>query len=100
MYAFYKEAARLAKEKQMPVILRLTTHVCHAKERVQFGAWQPVEPDNTPRFDPKNGPYIPITTEGFPMKRRALRNLEAMADLMTGKMLESNLAMFETHRQS
>src|SRR6056297_2671181 len=30
-YDMYLEAASLSKEMQMPVILRLTTHVCHAK---------------------------------------------------------------------
>jgi hypothetical protein len=27
----------------MPVIVRLTTHVCHAKQKVAFQAWAPVE---------------------------------------------------------
>ncbi len=39
VYTFYKEAARIAQEKKMPVILRLTTHVCHAKEKVVFSGW-------------------------------------------------------------
>ena len=64
-----------AVKKKIPVILRLTTHVCHAKEKVAFPAWKPVTPDNTPRFDKKNGPYIPIASLVFPMKIRALMNL-------------------------
>ena len=59
----------------MPVIVRLTTHVCHAKEKVRFAPWQPVPRDDTPRFDPANGPYIPITSLTFPMKRKARRKL-------------------------
>ena len=74
-YTFYREAARLARSRRMPVILRLTTHTCHQKERVQFGAWDQAPPDDTPRFDPAAGPFIPITTEVFPLKRRALRKL-------------------------
>jgi indolepyruvate ferredoxin oxidoreductase alpha subunit len=74
-YAYYLKAAKLSVQKRMPVILRLTTHVCHAKEKVAFPAWKPVTPDNTPRFDKKNGPYIPIATLVFPMKTRALMNL-------------------------
>ncbi len=79
VYSFYKSAAKLSQEKQMPVILRLTTHVCHAKEKVAFEGWTPQEPDLTPRFDPANGPYIPIAADlVHPMKRRALDNLEAV----------------------
>jgi indolepyruvate ferredoxin oxidoreductase alpha subunit len=77
-YRFYLTAAQLSRRRQMPVIVRLTTHVCHAKQKVAFGAWSPAEPDNTPRFDPANGPYIPLTTQVFPMKRRAMANLTAV----------------------
>ena len=60
----------------MPVIVRMTTHVCHAKEKVAFDGWYPQAPDDTPRFDAANGPYIPIAAEAvFPMKRRALARL-------------------------
>ena len=76
VYLFYLDAARLSQKHQMPVILRLTTHVCHAKERVDFGEWQPLQPDNTPRFDPANGPYIPITSLAIEQKRAALKKLE------------------------
>jgi indolepyruvate ferredoxin oxidoreductase alpha subunit len=75
-YSFYLEAARLSVARQMPVILRLTTHVCHAKSKVHFDAWQPVAMDPTPRFDSQNGPYVPLTTEVHSMKRKALGRLE------------------------
>jgi len=75
-YAYYLEAARLSVAKQMPVVLRLTTHVCHAKSKVRFEAWQPTEIDRTPRFDPQNGPYVPLTAQVHPMKRKALARLE------------------------
>lgn len=80
VYRFYKAAARLSRDKQMPVIVRLTTHVCHAKERVAFESWSPRVPDDTPRFDVRNGPYIPLTELTFPMKARALGNLEAVRE--------------------
>jgi indolepyruvate ferredoxin oxidoreductase, alpha subunit len=80
VYTFYKAAAALSRKKGMPVIVRLTTHVCHAKERVAFKEWSPCLPDDTPRFDVQNGPYIPLTTLTFPMKARALRNLEEVRD--------------------
>lgn len=79
VYRFYKTAAALAREKAMPVILRLTTHVCHQKEKVAFDGWSPSPVDDTPKFDPKNGPYIPIAAElVHPMKRRALERLSAI----------------------
>ncbi len=78
VYRFYKAAAALSQQLHLPVILRLTTHVCHAKEKVAFAAWQPAVFDKTPRFDVKNGPYMPLTSLVFPMKRRALQNLEQL----------------------
>jgi len=74
-YVYYKEAADLARTLQRPVILRMTTHVCHAKEKVAFAGWTPVEQVNDPRFSAANGPYIPLTTAVFPKKRQALENL-------------------------
>ncbi len=79
VYEFYKLAAALSAEKRMPVILRLTTHVCHQKQKVSFDSWKEKPFDTTPRFDPKNGPYIPITSEVFPMKRKALKKLAEVA---------------------
>ena len=81
VYRYYKIAAQLARDKAMPVILRMTTHVCHAKERVHFDAYRPSPLDPTPRFDPANGPYIPIASAVFPMKRRALERLQSIAAL-------------------
>ncbi|KAF1083654.1 MAG: Indolepyruvate oxidoreductase subunit IorA [Candidatus Rifleibacterium amylolyticum] len=80
VYEFYKAAAKLSQQLHMPVILRLTTHVCHAKQKVAFAAWNPSEFDKTPRFDSKNGPYMPLTSLVFPMKRRALANLREVAE--------------------
>ena len=78
VYTFYKAAANLSKEKGMPVILRLTTHICHAKEKIYFQGWHAEELDKTPRFDTNNGPYVPIAADVFPMKRKALQRLEAV----------------------
>ena len=76
VYGFYLEAARLSQRLHMPVILRLTTHVCHAKEKVSFGPWSPLPVDDTPLFDPANGPYIPLTTQAIGQKAVALDRLE------------------------
>ncbi|MDF2633307.1 MAG: Indolepyruvate ferredoxin oxidoreductase [Pelosinus sp.] len=76
VYTMFKEAANLSVERRMPVILRLTTHVCHAKEKVFFSPWTPQLLDNSPRFNVDNGPYIPLTTKlVLPLKRRALEKL-------------------------
>lgn len=81
VYEMFKEAIKVSKEKQMPVILRLTTHVCHAKQKVNFKNWQRPAPEQfKPQFSVKNGPYIPITSKVFPMKERALNNLSKMAE--------------------
>jgi indolepyruvate ferredoxin oxidoreductase alpha subunit len=72
----YKEAAKVSQEKNMPVILRLSTHVCHAKEKVDFSAFNKEKFDKTPRFSSENENYIPITSKVFPMKKRALNRLE------------------------
>lgn len=77
-YVMYKEAAALARERRAPVILRLTTHVCHARENVKFSEL-PAPHDWTPRFDAAAGPYVPITTSVFPLKKRALEKLDAWA---------------------
>ena len=42
-YGMFKEAMELSRSMRMPVFLRSTTHVCHAREVVQFGAL----PDDT-----------------------------------------------------
>ena len=76
-YAMFKEAAALAAARRMAVILRLTTHVCHAKEKVAFAGYRAVPRNDEPRFDVKNGPYVPIAAAVFPMKRRALQKLDA-----------------------
>lgn len=81
-YRMFKEAAKLSKEMRMPVILRLSTHVCHAKEKVHFDPMYSIRPDNTPMFDVKNGPYIPITTEALNMKRRTLEKYEKLREMV------------------
>lgn len=78
VYQFYMEAVALSQRHHMPVILRLTTHVCHAKEKVAFEGLPGHHVDNTPRFDVANGPYIPLTAGVFAMKRRAMQNLAAI----------------------
>jgi indolepyruvate ferredoxin oxidoreductase alpha subunit len=76
VYEYYKEAAKLSQEKEMPVILRLSTHVCHAKQKVNFSSYEQQEFDSKPRFSSENENYVPITSKVFPMKRRALKRIK------------------------
>jgi indolepyruvate ferredoxin oxidoreductase, alpha subunit len=76
VYSMFKEAVRISTTFRMPVALRLTTHVCHAKEKVSFGSLPASQEDFQSIFDPANGPYVPITSAVFPLKRKALQKLD------------------------
>ncbi|MGC9313451.1 MAG: thiamine pyrophosphate-dependent enzyme [Sediminispirochaetaceae bacterium] len=78
VYEMYLEAARLARENRMPIILRLSTHICHAKTKVRFGRYKPRQGSTEPCFDPANGPYIPLTERALDLKRKALEKLSIM----------------------
>lgn len=79
MYEYFLEAARIAAEHRMAVILRLTTHVCHAKESVTFGPWGGPEPVGKSVFKDRQGSFIPIGANVSRMKRRALERLYGLA---------------------
>jgi len=83
----FKQACELSRDMRMPVILRLTTHVCHHKELVHYGSWSRPEPDDTPRFDKHAGPYIPVASTVFPLKKRALKKLEQVRKWADDKAL-------------
>lgn len=78
-YEMFKAAAEQSRRVNMPVFLRMTTHVCHAREVVAFDALPESQPDWTPSYDPAKGPYWPITSSVFPLKRRAMAKLSAVA---------------------
>ncbi len=77
-YDMFKTAARLAARHRTAVILRMTTHVCHAKEKVDFEALPPAFPEPAWAFDPERENYIPLAATVFPLKRRALERLAAI----------------------
>jgi indolepyruvate ferredoxin oxidoreductase, alpha subunit len=80
MYSYFLKAAGIAARRRMAVILRLTTHVCHAKEMVDFDGWSgPATVGNAP-FDDKEGAFIPIGANVARMKRRAMERLEGLAE--------------------
>ena len=80
VYSFFLEASAMAKKHRMAVLLRLTTHVCHGKERVSFSSWSHPEPDDTPVFKGDGGEYIPIGPNVARMKKRALERLELASE--------------------
>jgi indolepyruvate ferredoxin oxidoreductase alpha subunit len=63
-----RHLAYLSKQLEMPVILRMSTHVCHAKARVQFGEYKPDNSIREPGFDPDSYNYLPITIPEGGMK--------------------------------
>ncbi len=77
-YHMFLAAAKLSKKHQMPVFLRLTTHVCHAKEEIEFSDIPETDHDWTSKFDPANGPYLPITKSVFPLKKKAFEKLTSL----------------------
>jgi indolepyruvate ferredoxin oxidoreductase, alpha subunit len=88
VYEMYIQAVSLSKKLEMPVILRLTTHVCHARSRVNFGSWTPDNSPKNPEFDSKTYNYLPVTKLVYPMKRRAIENLANIAEI--GETLSIN----------
>jgi indolepyruvate ferredoxin oxidoreductase, alpha subunit len=96
VYTFYREAARLSRKYHMPFMLRLTTHVCHAKEKVAFEVFTPTNPDNTPRFDTVNGPHIPLTEQALARKRVAMGKL---ADIEKAAALSSLNRVIDNQNQ-
>jgi indolepyruvate ferredoxin oxidoreductase alpha subunit len=78
-YEMFKAAAELSQQRKMPVFLRVTTHVCHAREVVSFDAIPERDEDWASSYDAANGPYWPITEAVFPLKDRALAKLDALA---------------------
>ena len=91
VYKYYKEAAAISQELGKVIILRLTTHVCHAKEKITFAEWLPEEKDTTPKFDKRNGSYIPLVSAVYPMKERAIRQLGEMETLIEQRQLNTRV---------
>lgn len=82
VYSFYKAAAKLSQELHAPVILRLTTHVCHAKEKIHLDSYTPLTNLPETKFDSvKNGPYVPLKFSLPQLRTRAMENLAKVSEL-------------------
>ncbi|NLT44781.1 MAG: indolepyruvate ferredoxin oxidoreductase subunit alpha [Thermotogaceae bacterium] len=97
-YSMFLEASRLSQNSHMPIIVRLSTHVCHAKERVSFGKLNTHDRDNKPKFGVENGPYVPITADALKMKRRALKKLEEFRRMAQASCLNRVIEGTDTSR--
>ena len=73
-YEYYKHAAALAKKEHTIVVVRLTTHVCHARQKISFDTYTEEKTYQTD-FNPKNGPYIALTSMALDMKRESIKRL-------------------------
>lgn len=80
-YKMFLEAAAIARDFRMPVLFRMTTHVCHARQMVQFGSYAKPPDGFEPIFSLDNGPYVPLASDVFPMKNAALDKIEKVRAL-------------------
>ena len=78
-YEMFKDAVKEARSRRCAVIVRMTTHVCHAKEKISFGPLPEIQAAAGEPFAPGAEGYIPIAASVFPLKRRALERLRAFA---------------------
>ncbi|MCC7477251.1 indolepyruvate ferredoxin oxidoreductase [bacterium] len=78
-YRMFKAAAALSQKYKILVTLRMTTHVCHAREVIRFDALPQHDYDWTPRYNPPHYlAYWPITSNVFPLKRKTFAKLAAI----------------------
>lgn len=77
-YQMLKDAIKISKKLKMPIILRSTTHISHAKELIEFQDLNDEPYNFEPLFDEKNGPYVPVAQTVFPLKEKALKKLETL----------------------
>ena len=73
-YEYYKLAATLARKEHTVVVVRMTTHVCHARQKISVDAYTAGNTYQTD-FDSKNGPYIALTSMALDMKRESIKRL-------------------------
>ncbi len=81
IYDMFLEALRISRTFESAIVIRLTTHTAHFKQKVRFGEYIP-NSTSMSIFDPKKrGPYIPLGEAVFMMKRRALENLQKYSEI-------------------
>ncbi|MEN8210239.1 MAG: thiamine pyrophosphate-dependent enzyme, partial [Thermodesulfobacteriota bacterium] len=88
--------AALAAKEQTIVVLRLTTHVCHAREKIKFDQYQNNSPYKTD-FNKENGPYIPLTTLALDMKRESIKKLHQARQFIKDAVLNREFKSATSH---
>lgn len=78
-YHYYKIAAAMAQTHETVVVLRMTTHVCHARQTISFSDYTP-SGGFASRFSRDNGPYIPLTTMALEMKQKTMARFERIRE--------------------
>lgn len=74
-YQYYIKAAEFAAREHTIAVVRLTTHVCHARQKVAFGRHSKGDISYRTDFSRENGPYIALTTMALDMKRESIKKL-------------------------
>jgi len=77
-YEMFKKSCELSLKYQCPIFLRITTHIAHSRQKIKFCELKDDSYNWESRFSSKNGPYVPVASAVFPLKERALENLEKL----------------------
>lgn len=75
-YEMFKTACVLSKKFKAPVFLRITTHIAHSRQKINFSSITGEKYSWESRFSSSNGPYIPVAASVFPLKKKALEKME------------------------
>ena len=95
-YEYYKHAAALAMKEQTVVVLRLTTHVCHARQKILFNTYDPPSSYKTD-FNRENGPYIALTTMALEMEKQSIKKLYRSRQFIKSAGLNKTLNSNDNH---
>lgn len=87
VYDYYKLAADIARKEQTVIVLRMTTHVCHARQKIALAVLSDTPATYQTNFSRENGPYIALTVKALEMKRRSLEKLERIKGYVIEKKL-------------
>lgn len=97
-YEYYKHAAALAIKEQTIVVVRLTTHVCHARQKISFGEYKNTTPYHAD-FNPLNGPYIPLTKMALDMKRKSIQKLHRSKQFIKDSVLNKEVTFDDSQKK-
>lgn len=95
VYAYYKHAAVLAATHETLVVLRMTTHVCHARQKIRFSGFTPCS-EYCRSFPEDTGPCIPLTDSPLEIKKKTMAKfhkiLIAVAGMNLNKVIKGDIS--------